>query len=345
MQGTEKGTIKYGIGAEYLPDWGEQEALREIYQNFKDFGEYEQELKFRDSEIVSVTLTSQYNPRESGDFLRIGKSGKRDDSDTIGQHGEGLKMAALVLHRCGSDMTIQHCSTGYKPVWYEDNYLGRCFGLSVRAFRVASRPYCFRVYFTLTKEAWETWSRNRLGTEHTIYSCWAGKVIDKTPGDVYVGGFFVSNISGLTRAYDFPPNAVPLDRDRKIPKEFDVLWAAGQILSGWEETTVEDLVAKDSRHLQSVPKKLAKTFLPSVDPVTGRADFTVDGLRAPEHVAKLLMKDPATQKKVSKMRYELTRKRKPTSILKDFMKRHSATLYGSTKTDFEMIIRKSKDWK
>ena len=32
--------IKYGISKNYLPNWGIQEALREIFQNFLDFGEY-----------------------------------------------------------------------------------------------------------------------------------------------------------------------------------------------------------------------------------------------------------------------------------------------------------------
>ena len=36
-----KDIIKYGIGFDYLPKWGIKEALREIYQNFNDYGAFE----------------------------------------------------------------------------------------------------------------------------------------------------------------------------------------------------------------------------------------------------------------------------------------------------------------
>ncbi len=347
MVGEDRGLVRYGIGEEYLPDWGIQEALREIFQNFKDFGEFTKKVDVSNSVpgSLAITLTNSYDPGDSGNFLRIGKSYKRGDPDKIGQHGEGLKMAALVLLRNGCDMTIQHNSIGYKPVWYDDKHLGRCFGLSVRQFLSGSRHYNFRVYFSIDTEEWEKWEASSVTEEEVLYTCYAGKVIDKKPGDVYVGGFFVSNISGLTRAYDFPPRAVPLDRDRKVPKEFDVVWAAGQILSGWEGTTAEDLTTMDARYISSLPPKLAKSFVPSVDPITGKAEFSSDGVPATSRVADILMQDTSTQKKVAKLRYEMTRKRKPTSLLKELRERHRLFIQGSLRADLDLLILKSKTWK
>ena len=36
----KEGIIYYGIGLEYLSNWTINHALREIYQNFLDYGDY-----------------------------------------------------------------------------------------------------------------------------------------------------------------------------------------------------------------------------------------------------------------------------------------------------------------
>ena len=93
----EKQIIHYGIGKDYLPNWGLPQALREIYQNFIDYGEYDaKSVKY--GENVVVTITNDYKP-ETLEFLRIGMSNKGGNINAIGKHGEGLKMALLVMAR------------------------------------------------------------------------------------------------------------------------------------------------------------------------------------------------------------------------------------------------------
>lgn len=339
--------IKYGIGKEYLPDWTVQEALREIYQNFEDYGEFEELTNTNpDYKWSSVTLSSNYSPEAElgggAPFLRIGKSGKRGDSGTIGEHGEGLKMAAMVLLREGHILKIKTRSGRYVAAWYNDLHIGNCFCFEVHSPSWQLGHPEFIVEFTAPKEALEMWKTVAIDPEEIIFECGYGSIIKKNPGDVYVGGFFVANISGLTKAYNFPPKEVPLDRDRKVPREFDVIWAAGQILSRWEGTTPKDLVTMDARYLGHVSEKLAAKFVLHVDPVTGSVDFETDGVRMPQHIVDAIMQKPDMQKKVSKLRYKMSRKKKPTTILKDFRDRHLKS--GPARIDLDNIIRKSKDW-
>lgn len=341
------GIIKYGIGRTYLPDWGAKEALREIYQNFVDYGEYTEIVNASPGErgvAVDVILRNNYVPESEGDFLKIGTSGKRDDDSTIGSHGEGLKMAAMVLRREGRDFEIRSGDREYTARMYDDDFLGECFGFAVDSCPSLTAP--FQVRFSVDKFDYDMWKGSVVKDEDVVFSNYSGSIIKGNPGDVYVGGFYVANVSGLNRAYNFPPSVIPLDRDRRVPSEFDVVWAASRILNAWEGTTVEDLNTKDARYVDRVSDKVARKYEPSMDS-KGRVDFKLkDGTRAPGHIGDVLMKKPFVQKKLSKMRYEMSRKRKPESILRDFKERHLMVGgMGPARSDFDQIVSKSKGWK
>ncbi len=343
------GMIKYGIGRAYLPDWGAKEALREIYQNFVDYGEHSEDVSHTLTDpsavdFVTVTLSNDYVPESEGDFLKIGTSGKRGDDSTIGSHGEGLKMAAMVLGREGHDFKVRSGDREYTATTYQDDFLGECFGLAVNSCPSLTTP--FQVKFSVDKVDYDMWKGSVIKDEDVVFSNYNGSIIKGKPGDVFVGGFYVANISGLTRAYNFPPSQIPLDRDRRVPAEFDVVWAAGRILSAWEGTSTEDLNTKDARYIDRVSDKVARKYEPSMDS-KGRVDFKLkDGTRAPSHVGDILMRKPFVQKKLSKMRYEMSRKRKPESILKEFRDRHLMKYdMGAARYDFDQIVSKSKGWK
>ena len=89
--------IQYGFGKEYLPNWNIEHALREVLQNYMDYGKYTYYAKINNDseELYNVTIKNDYKPNNL-EFLRIGNSMKEDGS--IGKHGEGLKMAFLIFH-------------------------------------------------------------------------------------------------------------------------------------------------------------------------------------------------------------------------------------------------------
>lgn len=92
----------------YVSDWNFNDALRELIQNGTD-----QEVLDSDNEFQI-----DYSPKEKVlrlknrksvlkiNTLLLGRSSKANNEDTVGQFGEGYKIAALVLNRLGKTFTI-----------------------------------------------------------------------------------------------------------------------------------------------------------------------------------------------------------------------------------------------
>lgn len=92
----------------YVSDWNFNDALRELIQNGTD-----QEVLDPDNEFQI-----DYSPKEKVlrlknrksvlkiNTLLLGRSSKANNEDTVGQFGEGYKIAALVLNRLGKTFTI-----------------------------------------------------------------------------------------------------------------------------------------------------------------------------------------------------------------------------------------------
>lgn len=335
------GVIKYGMGRSYLPDWGYSEALREIYQNFKDWGEYEQDVvPYEMENRCRVTLSNDYEP-DSHEFLKIGESQKRGDSTKNGKHGEGMKMASLVLLRNRCDVRFFYDNVMLVAQWVDDPYLGECFGYSISE---GNKQYSgFTVEFDIPMDDFIGYQGSELTDEDVIYSTYIGDLLRKPKGQVYVGGQFVSLVAGLRYAYNFKPEHVALDRDRKVPGSFDVQWAASKILEGWEGFKTKDVTEVDATYMDRVPENVAKRFKPHV--AAGKVVFRAGSVQAPERIAKALMKDPVNQKRVAKLRFSLSRKRVPYTILKEFFDKHGLQLSGNGKIDMQVLLKKSKGWR
>ena len=105
------------ISMDYVSNWTYIEAIREIFQNALDeqtvnkdnkmFVEYD-----KDSCVLRICNKKGCLDKNS---LLLGVSSKRDDSSTIGQHGEGYKIATVVLLRNGHNIKIYNY--GKKEVW------------------------------------------------------------------------------------------------------------------------------------------------------------------------------------------------------------------------------------
>jgi len=334
--------IKYGMGRNYLPDWGFAEALREINQNFMDFGPFNQcvnEIPGR-SHVREVTMVNEFSPGDHA-FMKIGESGKRGVAEAVGKHGEGLKMASLVLKRNGCNVAIQYGSTRLCGVFYDDQYLGECFGFKV----YPSDPIDgFQISFQIPADEFKAYERKKLDPDvDVLYTSYHGDILDRPKGEVYVGGHFVSVVEGLEYAYNFKPQFIELDRDRKVPRDFDVVYTASQILQGWDKMKLMDVVSKDAEYMSCVPQRIAKKFKPSM--AGGKVVFRAGAIQAPQRVAEKLMEIPLNQKRVAKIKYTVSRKRTPHAIVKEFLGKHSRSFSVEGKVDAKILLEKSKKWK
>lgn len=337
--------IKYGMGREYLLDWGFPEALREIYQNFRDYGKFKEvvtsDIHGSDG-LYSVMMTNSFAP-EGNDFMKIGVSGKRGIGSAVGKHGEGLKMAAMVLKRSGCEVCIQYRDVQLDGVFYEDPFLGECFGFEVSELVPAANVEGFLLSFQIPVGEWRTYDESLLTPEDVIHSSYHGDLLDKPKGEVYVGGHFVSVVEGLEYAYNFKPEFVELDRDRKVPRDFDVIYNASQILQNWKNLQLKDVVSKDAAYMGSVPHRIAKKFKPSM--VGDKVVFRAGAVQAPQKIADRLMSMPLNQKRVARMKYSVSRKRTPNSVVKEFLDRYHHLFSSEGRADAQVLLKKSKGWK
>lgn len=92
----------------YVSDWTFNDALRELIQNGIDQETIRPDNKFSidyDEGKEVIRLVNK-NAKLKISTLLLGKTNKSNDEDTVGQFGEGYKIAALVLNRLGKTFTI-----------------------------------------------------------------------------------------------------------------------------------------------------------------------------------------------------------------------------------------------
>lgn len=249
MTTTTNGTIHYGFGGEYLPKWDVKEALREIYQNFIDYGDYE-EYAIMSNGTATVKLTNGWAP-SSLEYLRIGNS-QKDNPNAIGHHGEGLKMAFLILLRQGFNSMIFTNKYAVYPAWYSDNEIGDCFCFNYEIHDMYESPYTLD--FECSEVDYLAFKENLIKPEDIIYSHWDyGDLVNKPIGNIYSGGLFVANLTGIGRSYNIKPQYLPLDRDRCVPQSFDVNYRTSRILEASEVMTVKDLSYDDTTYITKLP--------------------------------------------------------------------------------------------
>lgn len=106
-----------GMSINYCPQWGIVEAVREYFQNAFDAqtADASNKMYFEYDENEEVLRIGNKNGLLNPDTLLLGKTTKTDNEKMIGQHGEGYKVATVVLLRNGKEVTVYNRSK--KEVW------------------------------------------------------------------------------------------------------------------------------------------------------------------------------------------------------------------------------------
>lgn len=336
------GTIHYGFGSEYLPEWKVAQALREIYQNFLDYGDYDEEFTYvnEDKSVVEVKLTNGWEPQDL-QYLRIGNSNKGDNTNAIGHHGEGLKMAFLILLREGFKSNIFTSRYSVWPDWYQDNEIGDCFAFQYEIHDMYEAPYSLT--FQCNAKDFKEFKDKLLQPEDIIHtnSYW-GDLVAKPKGDIYSGRLFVCNMEKVGRAYNILPNRLPLDRDRCAPRTVDIQYATSQILESSNDFDIDDLDNHDSVYLSSVPEKTLKRIKPRR--VGNDIQFTIKDNEGKDKVITNptlkanLQTNGFFKKAIAGIKRFLAKQLGVYDMLLEFKKKHH--LYGEALQDFELILEK-----
>ena len=292
------------IDTNYVSDWNIAQAVRELFQNSVD------------SEVQNPGNTSYWKYDEDTQKLYIGNkysvlnvetlllgvSTKTNDNTTIGQFGEGYKIATVVLLRTNHPITFYNY--GAKEVWTTKLVKSRRFnGRLVPTFYV-DKKYPWQkvpdnnltiVVENITSEDYKLICDYILSLHTDIgdtIDCGRFGTILLNPelrGKVFVSGLYVCTNERLNYGYNIKPVFLQLDRDRKTVDNFNLLWTTSRMWVENQERAefIEMLYGEDTppdiSYIGSlcntnsidptVLDKFLNTYGPDAIPVTSQEDY------------------------------------------------------------------------
>ena len=235
--------IELTLAPNYVPTWTLVDAVRELFQNALDQQKQnsENEASWHYDDVTGVLTISNATSKLTAASLLLGQTTKADDKSTIGQFGEGYKIATLVLLREGKNVVFYNY--GAREVWRPRFVKSRRFGTDILTFfiekkaiweKVPSADLVIAIDGISADEYYDQIVPSNLhlrsdfeDIEETEY----GNIINLA-GKVFVNGLYVCDYEPYTYGYNFKPEHIRLDRDRKMVNDFDLRWMASKMWSG-----------------------------------------------------------------------------------------------------------------
>lgn len=231
-------THRTSLSKNYVSDWTVADALRELFQNAIDHGAWGY-----GRGPTSLSIVSHEADLEPYTLL-LGQSQKK--AGAVGKFGEGYKLASLVLIREGLSLKIvrPHDRGSWQPRLSKSRtYNTEQLVFDERPFDNATGNLYFEVG-GLNEEHWRELERTNLhiNRPQVLFTVNENEVLSDRPGQVYVRGLWVTEIKELRYGYNFTPDIVSLDRDRRMVREFDVFWATSKLWLKGQHSDTSDLV-------------------------------------------------------------------------------------------------------
>lgn len=369
-------TYRLTLSPDYVADWTIEDALRELFQNAIDTDDWDWSVN-EDKELMIMnegimTFSS----------MLVGHSSKRMDNQSIGSFGEGYKLACLVLAREGRPVEIRTGHNIWRPVIRHDHE----FHSDLLHFDVEHEPFFpdgktqviiqgLTSVDLLQAQAMILPMRERHEPIKVFYNTRFGRILNDGGGNVYVKGLRVTDKSGLKYSYDFKPEHLTLDRDRRMVRDFDLQWTTSQLWAGIYDkaksviNTMLQQGAKDIQHLDSFLRGDKVTKDVYARPLRRGAQFAggdpSKGFKVPvsseserqhfegkynvqtEIKPAVLCKLIHGSKIFREVLASLERKddRSPLAQLQEFSKRHGWCLGDDGKLELARIIRNAEKWR
>jgi hypothetical protein len=291
------------LSKDYVPDWTVVDAVRELFQNALDQQTTTEgnAMFFNYDELTEILYIGNKSSVLDVKTLLLGSSTKRNDPNTIGQFGEGYKIATLVLTRLNKKVTFYNY--GAKEVWNPRFVKSRRYnGEEILTFFVDKKyPWAKIPDNNLTIEIkginpheYEQIVESNLHLQDVgqIVESSYGRILEEEryKSKVFVNGLYVCSYEKYIQGYDFKPEYIKIDRDRKLADSFQLEWLSSKMLSGVVSDKTVDLIrqgAADTTYIQhnwnyNTRKELSdKTYQSFIDehgdnaiPVTNQEEFT-----------------------------------------------------------------------
>ena len=283
------------LSENYVSDWGVVEAVREIFQNAAD-----QEITYSNNEMFhqfmgDTLMIGNKSSVLNVESLLLGETSKRDDNSTVGKFGEGYKLALLVLTRLGKPVTIYNY--GAREVWTPKlRTSARYNGVKTLQIEIQDKyiwqrvPHSDLIYQIggLTENERKAIVQSNLRLQEVtegIETTFGTILLDpEQKGRIYVNGLFVSVADEFFYGYDFKPEHIQLDRDRRMIHQFDLQWCTSSM---WKESGSDQLIELTRRNAKEVSYLRGAYIYRSASKFEAVANKAFDSFRA-EHGDKAL---------------------------------------------------------
>lgn len=221
------------IKSDYCKDWTIKEALREIIQNALD----------TKTPIHFEPKGEQWIIRDEGagivlsDFL-IGQTSKATDSTVIGQFGEGLKLACLVLARENKKISIASKDKRYAFVFeYNEQWEAKLLTIMVDDIEpivgTVVTVECTEEQLDEAKNLFRFFKPTKEVTGKD------GKILEDA-GKIYVNGLMVTELEAIF-GYDFVGQKELVNRDRNAINDSKI---KESIVNVWKGIKDKDTIRK-----------------------------------------------------------------------------------------------------
>lgn len=364
------------ISPDYVPDWTELEAVREIFQNALDQQSVDpiNRMSWNFSKEDACFWISSRLSKLTKDTLLFGVSSKAKDVKTIGMFGEGYKLALLVLTRLGYDVEIRNYSEN--EIWKPKIINSKRYGSKILVIdiekKIFSKPPDENLTFMIAGVhagiiADIGMTNLHMKAPDKVIKTSYGRILmgRRHVSRVYINGLLVSAKPGFLYGYDILPEFLTIGRDRNLIGDFDLSWVTSKM---WGEATDHPLLAMNMIKTEAPDINYINSFISSdgVIAKTLEADFrgTYGKIAIPvssqeeydavkssyKKVSPIIVKDTVKTVLADSTRRTLSRAtkkrdtRQPSEILHDFRKKIWTSLMTKDLNEFDRIIKKSNNW-
>lgn len=203
------GKYELTLTKDYVKDWMVADAVRELLQNAIDQEAQDSSNKMFFEYVVDEQLLRIGNKNSvlEARSLLLGATTKASDDKTIGQFGEGYKIATLVLTRLEKQVIFYNY--GKNEIWKPRFVKSRRFGDEILTFftekfiwsKTPDNNLTIEIS-GITKEEYEVIKQNTLQLrdeypEHmktiygNIFATADGKAVEELAGKIFVNGLYV----------------------------------------------------------------------------------------------------------------------------------------------------------
>lgn len=246
--GKDMDKIQLTLNQEYIAHWTVYDALRELFQNMIDCKTVDEQSDWyynvkSAKNKVDLELVTEHTTLSKSTLL-LGTSTKTDDKQTIGQFGEGYKLALLVLLRNRIAVKIR---TG-KEIWrpsleYNELFKANILVINIEEADNITQDTTFTLY-SLPKKIWSGYSQYNLYLQENLKEIKTELcsilLDDRNRKKIFVNGLYVCNATtNVLYGYNFKPEVFPLGRDRQLIDGWDLMYRSSRALIEAAENSID----------------------------------------------------------------------------------------------------------